>query len=167
MEAIRKTPEIWQQLDEGVIRLEMEAECKEEIFTELVEALIEKGLVPPDLPVLEEGLRREAVLSTGVGNGVALPHARLQAFGGHALAFGRPKEPVDVGAVDGDPADLFFLLIADRNDPGMIVRILGRLARLCDDETVRIGLRKVTVAEDVIELFRSHESGRTVSAGGT
>ncbi len=165
MNAIGKTPEIWRKLEEGVIRLEMAAESKEEIFAELVDALFEKDLVARELPVLEEVLRREAVLSTGVGNGVALPHARLGNFSGQVLAFGRPEEPVEVGAVDGNPADLFFLLIADRDDPGTIVRILGRLARLCDDETVRKKLRQVKNGADVIALFQTHESGRPAGTG--
>jgi mannitol/fructose-specific phosphotransferase system IIA component (Ntr-type) len=100
-------------------------------------------------------LRREAVLSTGVGSGVALPHARLADFSGTALAFGRPLEPVDVGAVDGKPADLFFLLIADRRDPSTIVRILGRLARLCDNDDARTTLRTVQTPEQVIDLLRA------------
>jgi len=165
--ATGKTPCIWELLETGVIRLEMAAACREDIFGELVEALMEKEMVSRDLPVLEEVLRREAVLSTGVGHGVALPHARLAGFGTQALAFGRPAEPVDVGAVDSQPADLFFLLIADRNDPGTIVRILGRLARLCDDEHVRTGLRQVEEPEKVIALFRRYESNGAQGSGGT
>jgi mannitol/fructose-specific phosphotransferase system IIA component (Ntr-type) len=74
---------------------------------------------------------------------------------------------VDVGAVDSNPADLFFLLIADRNDPGTIVRILGRLARLCDDESVRAGLREVTEPGEVIDLFRRHEEDGAATGGGS
>jgi PTS system fructose-specific IIC component len=165
VEAIRKTPEIWHLLTEGVVCLEMQAEDREAVFSELVDALLDKGVVPPGLPVLDEVLRREAVLSTGVGNGVALPHARLSGFNSQVLAFGRPAEPVDVGAVDSNPADLFFLLIADRNDPGTIVRILGRLARLCDDETVRNKLREVTDSSEVIELFHGYEEEGAAGSG--
>jgi len=114
--------------------------------------------IDPALPALEEVLRREAVLSTGVGNGVALPHARLENYNGFALAFGRPLQPLDVDAVDEQPADLFFMLLADKDDPGTIVKILGRLARLCDDESVRMGLRKAGTPAAVIEVFRDFES---------
>jgi mannitol/fructose-specific phosphotransferase system IIA component (Ntr-type) len=149
--------EIWRQLSPATIRLDIQARDKAEVFGVLVEALTAAGKAGPGLPLLEEVLRREQVLSTGVGNGVALPHARLDGFPGFALAFGRPVRPLDVGAVDGRPADLFFLLIADRRDPSTIVRILGRLARLCDDAVVREGLRKVTTPEETIDWFRRME----------
>ncbi len=150
--------ETWNQLEESAIKLDIEAQNKEKIFTVLVEALAESGQIGPDLPALEEVIRREEVLSTGVGNGVALPHARLDNFPRFALAFGRPVEPVDVGAVDGMPADLFFLLIADKDDPSQIVRILGRLARLCDDEGVRQKLRKAKTPAQVIKLVQAFET---------
>jgi mannitol/fructose-specific phosphotransferase system IIA component (Ntr-type) len=157
--------EIWKHLRKETIRLDMETGTKEEIFAELVDSLLETGQVDPELPVLKEVLRREAVLSTGVGNGVALPHARLANFKGWALSFGRPCEPVDVDAVDGQPADLFFLLIADRNDPGTIVKILGRLARLCDDVEMRKGLRKYKSPAKIIELFQKFETGPVETPG--
>ncbi len=150
--------ETWNQLEESAIKLDIEAQNKEKIFTVLIEALAESGQIGPDLPALEEVIRREEVLSTGVGNGVALPHARLDNFPRFALAFGRPVEPVDVGAVDGMPADLFFLLIADKDDPSQIVRILGRLARLCDDEGVRQKLRKAKTPAQVIKIVQVFET---------
>jgi mannitol/fructose-specific phosphotransferase system IIA component (Ntr-type) len=146
--------EIWRQLSPATIRLDIQARDKAEVFGALVEALTAAGKADPGLPLLEEVLRREQVLSTGVGNGVALPHARLDGFPGFALAFGRPVRPLDVGAVDGRPADLFFLLIADRRDPSTIVRILGRL---CDDAVVRDGLRTVASPEEAIDWFRRME----------
>lgn len=150
--------EIWKRLCEDTIRLDMEKDTRDEIITELVDTLFDTDQVDREIPVLQEVLRREAVLSTGVGNGVALPHARLANYKGWAIAVGRPLEPVEVDAVDGQPADLFFLLIADRDDPGTIVKILGRLARICDDEEVRKELRKVKSPEKAIELFRKFET---------
>jgi mannitol/fructose-specific phosphotransferase system IIA component (Ntr-type) len=147
--------DIWKQLSTETIRLGIPARDKAEVFATLIEALVGAGQVDPQLPVLEEVLRRERVLSTGVGNGVALPHARLDNFTGSALAFGRPNAPVDVGAVDGVPADLFFLLVADRRDPSSIVRALGRLARVCDSEVNRDKLRKATSPAKALELIRS------------
>jgi len=149
--------EIWRELSPATIRLDIQAGDKAEVFGVLVDALVSAGRADPGLPLLEEVLRREQVLSTGVGNGVALPHARLDGFTGYALAFGRPIRPLDVGAVDGRPADLFFLLVADRRDPSTIVRILGRLARLCDDDRVRTGLRTVPTPEEAIAWFREVE----------
>jgi mannitol/fructose-specific phosphotransferase system IIA component (Ntr-type) len=149
--------DIWKELNSDAIRLDIDAGTKEEIFNVLVEALVITEQVDPALPALEEVLRREAVLSTGVGNGVALPHARLENYTGFALAFGRPLEPLDVDAVDRQPADLFFMLLADKNDPGTIVKILGRLARLCDDESVRKELRKAGTPAAVIKVVRNSE----------
>jgi len=158
--------EIWRQLSPATIRLDIQARDKAEVCGVLVEALTSAGKADPRLPLLEEVLRREQVLSTGVGNGVALPHARFDGFTGFALAFGRPVRPLEVGAVDGRPADLFFLLIADRRDPSTIVRILGRLARLCDDTVVREGLRTVTTPEEAIDWFRRMEENAAGDSRG-
>ncbi len=150
--------EIFKELNNDAIRLDIDAGTKEEMFKVLVEALVVTEQIDPALPALEEVLRREAVLSTGVGNGVALPHARLENYTGFALAFGRPLQPLDLDAVDEQPADLFFMLLADKNDPGTIVKILGRLARLCDDESVRMGLREADTPAAVNKVFRDSES---------
>ena len=150
--------EIWKELNSNAVLLDIDAGTKEEVFEALVESLVLTDQIDPALPALEEVLRREAVLSTGVGNGVALPHARMESYPGFALAFGRPKEPLDVDAVDRQPADLFFLLLADKDDPATIVKILGRLARLCDDEAVRDGLRKAGTPATVIKVIRASES---------
>ncbi|MFC1545428.1 PTS sugar transporter subunit IIA [Gemmatimonadota bacterium] len=150
--------DIFKELHSEAIRLDIAAEKKEDMFGVLVEALCVTEQVDRALPALEEVLRRETVLSTGVGNGVALPHARLENFKGFALAFGRPQQPLDVDAVDGQPADLFFMLLADKNDPGTIVKILGRLARLCDDASVRTGLRKADNPAAIIKVFKNAES---------
>lgn len=150
--------EIWSELEERTVRLDMRTRDKAEIIAELVGTLIESGRVGPELPVVEEVLRREQVLSTGVGNGVALPHARLENYKGFALAFGRPQHPVEVGAVDGRPADLFFLLIGDRKDPSGMVRVLGRLARLCDSADFRKALRTAPTPRKAIDVLRLFET---------
>ncbi len=149
--------EIWKELNSNAVLLDIDAEEKEGIFEVLVESLVVTNQVDTALPALEEVLRREAVLSTGVGNGVALPHARLESYQGFALAFGRPRQPLEVDAVDREPADLFFLLLADRNDPATIVKILGWRARLCDDEMVREGLRRAATPAEVIRVIRDSE----------
>ncbi|MFC1529416.1 PTS sugar transporter subunit IIA [Gemmatimonadota bacterium] len=149
--------EIWKELNSDAIQLDIDVDTKEEVFAVLVESLVLTEQVDPALPALDEVLRREAVLSTGVGNGVALPHARLGTYRGYSLAFGRPLQPLDVDAVDRQPADLFFLLLADRDDPATIVKILGRLARLCDDESVREGLRRAGTSAEVIRVIRDSE----------
>ncbi len=82
-------------------------------------------------------LERESVLSTGVGDGIALPHAKYEGLGGMVMAAGVSREPVEYGSLDGKPVRLFFLLLAPESAAGAHVRTLSRLSRMMRDPALR------------------------------
>jgi len=107
----------------------MKAKTKDEALQELIEPL---NLSEERRKVVLEALRkREAIGSTGIGHGIAIPHTRSVVLDSVALVVGRSKEGVDFDALDGKPVHLFFLLVAPPNDPGTKYLItLGEVARM-------------------------------------
>ncbi len=107
----------------------MKAKTKDEALQELVEPL---NLSEERRKVVLEALRkREAIGSTGIGHGIAIPHTRSVVLDSVGLVVGRSKEGVDFDALDGEPVHLFFLLVAPPNDPGTKYLItLGEVARM-------------------------------------
>jgi PTS system nitrogen regulatory IIA component len=87
--------------------------------------------------VLGAVLEREAVLSTGIGFGVAIPHARSAGVSQLTMVGGVSRAPVPFDAIDGDPVRLFFLIVGPEASAGLHVRLLSRIARLVRREEVR------------------------------
>lgn len=87
--------------------------------------------------VLGAVLERESVLSTGIGFGVAIPHARSAAVREVTMVAGVTPSPVPFDAIDGEPVRLFFLIVGPEASAGLHVKILSRIARLVRRESVR------------------------------
>lgn len=113
------------------------AGTKEEVLEELAARVEERhpGLKRQDLlKILQE---RERLGSTGIGDGVAIPHAKLRGAGELVMAFGRSHGGVDFNALDGRPAHLFFLLVAPDDAIGIHLKMLARISRILKDPAVR------------------------------
>ena len=110
--------------------------------------------------VLEILLQREKLGSTGVGNGVAIPHGKLQKLGSVFGLFARLERPVDFEALDGQPVDLIFLLLAPEGAGADHLKALARVARLLRDPEVAHKLRESRDAEALYAvLTMEHATG--------
>lgn len=135
------------------IRIPLRARTKEELLRELVEAAIvadRAEAVKED--VLRAVREREAVLSTGIGNGVAIPHGKSAALPGLRMAAGRTAELVDFDALDGQPVRLFFLLVGPEAAAGQHIKALSRISRLVRKQSVR---ERLVAAETPEEFYRA------------
>ena len=101
--------------------------------------------------ILEILLQREKLGSTGVGNGVAIPHGKLPGLPGLLAAFGRKRAGVDFAAIDGKPTFLLFLLFAPDNSAGLHLKALARISRLFKQPQFR---QSIMNAEDAAAIFR-------------
>ena len=105
--------------------------------------------------LLEMLTRREQLGSTGIGNGVAIPHGRSLAMADLKVVFARSDRGIPYDAIDGEPVHLFFLIVAPPQDPqNEYLPLLGRIADLIKDAPVRESLRKVQDFTDLQEVFR-------------
>ncbi|PLY03648.1 MAG: PTS fructose transporter subunit IIA [Desulfuromonas sp.] len=135
----------------AAITTDMKATDKNSALVELTDAIV----------ALADGLDREEVLkvlkererlgSTGIGDGVAIPHGKLKNIDNLLLAFGCSKTGVDFDSMDGKPAHLFFLLLAPEESVGVHLKTLARISKLLKNSGVRNSL---LAANDADELFR-------------
>lgn len=104
---------------------------------------------------------REDELSTGVGKGLGLPHAKTSAATGTAAAFAVTEAPVDFAAIDGEPVRLVFLLVGTEAAKSEHIRILSRISRLVSRRALREKLMEAQTAEEVLDAFAEAEHNLT------
>jgi len=109
--------------------------------------------------VMEALLAREGVLSTGIGDGVAIPHAKTPRVDRLVMAAGVPARPVDFDALDGRPVDLFFLLLGPETAATEHVKTLGRLARVLRKPGLVAALRAAASPDDFVQAIADTEAG--------
>ena len=124
-----------------------------EALAEMVDALISAGELPADLRqgVLKGLIEREAITSTGVGKGIAIPHAKHPAIKKIVGFFARSKEGVDFGAIDGKPVHLFFMLLSNQDIIQQHLQALAYSAKHLNDEIFR---RFLLSAKDEREIYK-------------
>lgn len=140
------------------IRVPLRGAGKDEVIRALVDALAETGAVTDADDVLRAVRAREEVLSTGIGNGVAIPHGRSDAAPGLTLAAGIVAQPVDFDAVDARPVSLVFLLVGPESAAGEHVKALSRVVRLVRRDDVRERLIAAATAEEFLAIVAEAEA---------
>jgi nitrogen PTS system EIIA component len=121
------------------IRVPLTASDKPGVLRELVQLLADRSGAPFE-PLHNAVLEREAVLSTGIGHGIAIPHAKSAAVDTLWLVCGSSREGIAFDALDGQPVRLFFLLLGPDSAAGQHVKALSRIARLVRGDQVREAL---------------------------
>jgi nitrogen PTS system EIIA component len=98
-------------------------------------------------------LEREKLGSTGIGDGIAIPHGKLNIIDTLAISFGRSREGINFNAMDGKPVHLFFLLLAPENAAGQHLKMLAKLSRMLKDATFRKNLLDAPSREELYHLI--------------
>lgn len=141
----------------GAVVDDIRAETKEGVLRELSEAIA--GVTPS---LSADGLAsilmdRETLGSTGIGDGVAIPHGKVAGIDRLVAAFGRSRNGVQFQSLDGKPAHLFFVIVAPEQSAGMHLKALARVSRLLKDERFRRSLLAAGDAGDLIDVFREQD----------
>lgn len=144
-------------LDESVISLDLESEDKEELFAEMVEILWRAGRLEDREGALEAIASREDMATTGIGDGLAVPHGKAASIGALTAALGISKEGIEYDATDGEPVHIVFMVLAEANNPGPHVECLGEIARLLQVQGFRDRLRAAETAEEVLAVIKAEE----------
>ena len=144
-------------LDESSVKVPLEGLTTDEVIAELVELLVRAGKIKDRDVVLDALYEREAKGSTGIGGGVAIPHARHSDIEGVVLAAGVSREGIEFFAADGEPVYVAFLLMGTPDRPEANVEALADIAGI-----VRIpGLyEKLVNARDAGEMIRIIAEGQ-------
>ena len=133
----------------------LESIDKQPVLKEMVQVLIDTGRIDEGaLPGIVKALMgREDLGSTGIGKGVAVPHAKHESVEGLVAAFGRSKKGVEFAALDGQPVQLVFLILSSKENSGQHLGALARVARLVRDDRFCRFLREAGDAKELTELF--------------
>jgi mannitol/fructose-specific phosphotransferase system IIA component (Ntr-type) len=137
----------------AAIDLHLRSRTRDQVLTDLVGRLAENGRVAQPQALLEALLERERLGSTGIGHGVAVPHCRMADVPAPLIALGRTDHEVDVDAIDGQPARLFFMLIAPEGAAAVQVQLLARIARLMRDAEARQRLMEAETVEQALGVI--------------
>ena len=146
-------------LDAQSIHLDLTGNTKEQVLSELVNMLVARGLIQGADALLEALLEREGLGSTGIGHGVAIPHGRTAEVSQPALVFGRSAQAVEFDSLDGQPARIFFLLVAPENGETEHLRLLAKIAKLMKNAATRERLLTLGTPEEVVALFEEQDAG--------
>ena len=132
---------------EDCVLMDVRATSKKQIIQTLAEKIAKQLPGVDTRDIVTTAMERERLGTTGVGSGVALPHARIAGVETVTAAFARLDTPIDFDSVDERPVDLVVLLVAPENAGGLHLRALAKVARLLRREDVRARLRQAPSSE--------------------
>jgi mannitol/fructose-specific phosphotransferase system IIA component (Ntr-type) len=134
---------------------DLESTTKNEAIAEMVDALIKSQTISEDMRqgVMTALLDREKLGSTGIGQGIAIPHAKHPGIKKLVGLFARSREGVNFEAIDGEPAHLFFLLLSNQECAGKHLEALAYVSGNLRDEIFRRFIQKARDAKEIIELM--------------
>lgn len=145
-------------LKEKFINLHLESNSKEDVIAELVEIIAQSKKLKNKKAYLRSILEREKLGSTGIGSGIAIPHAKTKVTSDFIIAFGRKDEGVDFGALDGEKTYVFFLLASPEYEIGGHLKILAEISRLVKDKFIVDLLRKAKDKKEILKIIKSAEN---------
>ncbi len=144
--------------------VDLKGETKEDIIAELVDSLDGGDAITDRDKVLQAVLEREKIMSTGIGDGIAIPHGKSDAVVRLVAALGTQKRGVDFEALDGEPAYVFFLLVSPANVSGPHIKALARISRLLKNDDFKKKLIAASSSEEIIDVIQSEEENHPSSS---
>ncbi len=141
----------------NAVLTELTATTKKGVLEELVGLLAKDGKVQSTEAVLDVLLEREKLGSTGIGQGIAIPHAKTDQAKEVSAVFGLARRGIQFDALDGEPVYLFFLLVAPPDAAAQHLKVLARISRLLKDKYFRQSLRDVKKPADVLRLVKEED----------
>jgi fructose-specific phosphotransferase system IIA component len=141
-------------IKEEIIKTPLESNDKPEVLRELVQILMDAGEVSDFDAVLKAVHEREDKLSTGLEDGVAIPHCKCSAVSTLKVAIGIAPQGIDFNAIDGKPSKIFFLMLASPNQAGPHVEALAEIAKLVRSKAFCRALVSAENTQEIVELFR-------------
>jgi nitrogen PTS system EIIA component len=145
------------------ISADLKSTTKKEIIEELVDLLYDAGVIEKKIrpKLIEILLAREALGSTAIGQGIAIPHGKCDNVTQLTAALGISKQGVNFDSLDGEPAYIFFLLVAPIDSAGPHLKALARISRLLKDKYFRDNLKSAKDEKAILKLV-TQEDGQAV-----
>ena len=144
-------------LEQSQVISDLSGRSKRAVMEELCQPLVDTHQGLDVAQLMEVLVERERLGSTGIGDGIAIPHGKLAGLPTLLLSFGRSRAGVDFDSLDGKPAHLFFLVVAPDNSAGVHLKALARISRLLKNSNVRQQLMEAGDAQDIYEIIQSQD----------
>jgi fructose-specific phosphotransferase system IIA component len=144
-------------LKEQFIDLDLKGDTKTRVVARLVELINKSEKLKNKKAFLNAVLERERIGSTGIGYGVAIPHAKSKGVHNFILAFARQNEGINFEALDGERTFLFFILASPKNDVGNHLKILAEISRLVKDKFTIESLKKAKNKKAILRIISTYE----------
>ncbi len=141
------------------IKIGLQATGKHESIQELVNLLAEHGDVVDAKKVLESVLERESTRTTGIGNGLAIPHGKSPGTGQLTMAIGKATTPIDFQSIDGRPVTIIWLLVSPPDQSGVHIKALAAISRLMTSDKFRFAMNNAKTPEEMYEIIQRQEVG--------
>lgn len=145
-------------LSEELIKIPLTGRTKEEVIEELIDVLVAAGKVGDREKILKAVLDRERVMSTGVGDGVAIPHGKAEGVKELAACFGKTKREIDFQSLDEKPVRLVFMLVGPPDVTGPHLKALSRISRLMHKKPFRERLLRARTPREVLNAIQEEEN---------
>ena len=144
-------------LDRECIIPELRSRTKKEVLEELTGALLNCKADLDKEALVEVLLEREQLGSTGIGDGIAIPHGKVPDLDELIVSFGRSTLGIEFDSMDGRPTHLFFLLIAPENSTGIHLRALAKITRLLTSAHFRQRLMESGTREEIFQVIQEED----------
>ncbi len=154
---VREAMKITEFLDKKGIKIGLAATEKEDALEELVDILAAVKEIGDKKSIVRALVERESLGSTGIGQGIAIPHGKSDRVDGIVAILGISRKGVNFEALDGEPVYIFFLLVAPKETAGPHLKALAQISRLLRDAYFCELLKRCTTPDEVFELIRREE----------
>jgi mannitol/fructose-specific phosphotransferase system IIA component (Ntr-type) len=140
------------------IKVPVAALAKNDAIAELVDLLVKNGEITDSKKVLDAVLEREATRTTGIGNGLAIPHGKCAGTRDLVMAIGKANTPIDFAAIDGRLVTVIWLLVSPPDKTGPHIHALARISRLMTSDRFRLALNNAKTAQEMYDAIVQQEN---------
>jgi PTS system fructose-specific IIC component len=144
-------------IEPELIKLELGSTTKPKVLEELIDLMVETNRIKDRDEFVKAVMEREAICSTGIGKGIAIPHSRNVSISEVTVALGRSQQGIDFEALDNEPVHLVFLLAAPMNAGNVYLKALARLSRLLRMPEFRQAILDASSKEEIIKIIEERE----------
>ena len=145
-------------LNKDLINLDLKSKTKNDVIKELMKSLKDSEKVTSSEKALSALFAREELGTTGIGKGVAIPHAKTDAVSDLLVGFGISKEGINYGSMDDEAVKIFFIFLSPLDGNKKKKKILARISRLIREDKFRTDLLQAETAEEIMEIINKEES---------
>jgi fructose-specific phosphotransferase system IIA component len=149
-------------LHPNCVKVPLEAEEKHGAIDELIDVLAQQELVADPAPLKEAVWEREQTRTTGIGQGIAIPHGKSEGIDQLRCAIGKAAQPLEFGAIDGQPVDLIILLASPVDQTGPHIQALAKISRMLTEDTFRAALKQADSPKSLYDQIITYEGQVTV-----